>query len=81
MENEKEFKDFYVKDGEWTRAHSHLICCDCGLSHKTEFSNTDGKTYLRFFRDEAMTAKNRAKMFGKHATLITEALNSGGKAC
>lgn len=54
-------KDFYIKDGVWHNVHSHMTCCDCGLTHRVEYRDAAGTLQCRVWRDEKLTVEKRNK--------------------
>lgn len=56
----------HIYDGEWyrpkpMRGHRE-ICCDCGLVHVTDFKIIKGEIHIRSYRDDKLTAKERARL-------------------
>lgn len=55
-----------VEDGDWItiqdRRDHRIRCCDCGLVHKYEFREAEGKLEFRVRRDRRATAAVRRTM-------------------
>jgi hypothetical protein len=74
-----EMKETHLAAGEWYDAATHQVCCDCGLTHRLEYRRLDGRLQYRAWRDEPETYRSRKMLFGKHAQLVTEMLDSSDK--
>jgi hypothetical protein len=50
----------------WRKLYSEMVvvCCDCGLGHKFQFKNNEGKIFWRAKRDKLSTKEARKKRGG-----------------
>lgn len=56
-------KKVEVKAGYWYKVTDLETCCDCGLCHQKEYKvvvkNGEAKVFMRAWRDEERTKRNR----------------------
>jgi len=66
-------KKILGKAGYWYRVTGLETCCDCGLCHQKEykviFKNGEARVYLRTWRDEERTKRNRK---GRKVKLVSK---------
>lgn len=61
-----------VEEGEWyTPSAKHKErCCDCGLTHRSEYRVRGGQIEIRVWRDERATANARRSLRAKLMEIV-----------